>query len=153
MNNAVKPNASPVECPSANPPVITVLPPETPTSTVLRAARDLISVPERWTKWGYRFKVKPATKDEAFMAKLWADPDEATCFCSWGAINAVTSVDQEVTVGAAFSVLKDTINETSDFRGIPGFNDAPSTTHADVLRMFNRAIKKAEAEERLAALH
>ncbi|UWF59825.1 DUF6197 family protein [Brucella sp. 2716] len=144
----------PAECPAANPLVAVVLPPDAPVSTVLRAARDLISVPGRWTKWGYGFKEKPETLDDAFASRrLFCDLSEATCFCSWGALLAVMGVSNRVYFGEAFSVLKDTIRATTDFRGIPAFNDAPSTTHADVLRMFNRAIKKAEEEEKLATVH
>ncbi|NKC02772.1 DUF6197 family protein [Brucella haematophila] len=38
------------------------------------------------------------------------------------------------------------------FRTIPDFNDDPDTTHADVLRMFNRAIVAAEDREEKEAL-
>lgn len=148
MNNAVKPNAAPVECPSASPLVVWELPPETPVSTVLRAARDLISEPERWTKWGYGFLVKPETEKEATGGnRLWSDLRHASCFCALGAIRAVTgrTIDDHPAVHA--------LERFEGARQIHIFNDDPSTTHADVLRLFNRAIKKAEAEERLAALH
>lgn len=148
----MQPNAAPVECPAAALPLFTVLPPETPTSTVLRAARDLISEPERWAKWGYGFTEKPKNKGEAYRLMTHL-VDKATCFCAWGAVSAVMGTYSSCAHSAATFVLKDAIREHTEFIGIPSFNDDPETTHADVLRMFNRAIKKAEDQERLAALH
>lgn len=145
MNNAVKPNAAPVECPSANPLVAVVLPPETPVSTVLRAARDLISVPERWTKWGYGFLVKPEIEEDAVnmpSAKL----SEATCFCALGAVGAVLGNERGARAhGQATDMLAPAL--PGGRYAVALYNDEASTTHADVLRMFNRAIKKAEERE------
>ncbi|QWK78628.1 DUF6197 family protein [Ochrobactrum sp. BTU1] len=134
----------PIECPAAALPVFVVLPPETPVSTILRAARDLISVPDRWTKWGYGFEVKPLTEEQAGETP-WVTEPEATCFCALGAVRKVTgrADDYQPAVrlleAGAFDVAE--------------YNDHPSTTHADVLRMFNRAIRRAEAREALALTH
>lgn len=141
-----------VQCPAAALPVIVVLPPETPVSTVLRAARDLISVPERWTKWGFHFAEKPETYEDAEEMAL-TPVEQASCFCSWGAINAVCGAGEGFVSSAAHTALTHTIWREARIHGIPSFNDKPTTTHADVLRMFNRAIRHAEAREALALLH
>lgn len=141
-----------IECPAAALPVIVILPPETPVSAVLRAARDLISVPERWTKWGFHFAEKPETYRDA-VEMPHASLEQATCFCSWGAINAVSGAGEGFVSSAAYSALRDTITRETGRNGIPTFNDHEGTSHADVLRMFNRAIRHAEAREALEAIH
>lgn len=138
-----------IECPAAALPVFAVLPPETPVSAVLRAARDLISVPERWTKWGYSFIEKPRKKAEALTQYPYDVKPEATCYCSLGAVMAITRPGTSLRI-ASMAAL-----ERLGGIGIsvPRFNDHPLTTHADVLRMFNRAIRHAEAREALALTH
>jgi hypothetical protein len=94
-------------------------------SEILTAARELISVPERWTQGDY-------AKDKDGRSCL-EDDEGAVCYCSVGAISKVrfSSV-----------ALEFLAREAGGY--IPDFND--THTHAEVIAAFDRAI--AAAKER-----
>lgn len=106
--------------------------PQTP-AEVLRAARALIEVPERWTKCAFARDAKGIVVSE--------DEESAVCFCVLGAI--YRHPPSPLTDGARW-FLDESLPET--FLGVGTFNDHPSTTHADVLALFDRAIALAEGE-------
>jgi hypothetical protein len=92
----------------------------------LRAARDLISDPERWT--------------QGTIARDWtgkqttADAVDAFCWCAIGALEKVASNAQP------FRALRWAM--PSGYRSIVSFND--THTHAEVLALFDKAIAELE---------
>ena len=87
-------------------------------STVLRLARHKIRTPDRWCRGALARagSGRPLTSESA----------NAVSFCAAGALFSV--------VGYFY---------TGEI--IPVFNDAPTTTHADILRLYDKAIELAEA--------
>lgn len=89
-------------------------------------ARGLIDTPEKWAK---------------------SAGDGRTCWCASTACKAVAreggfNVDflrWQLAVAALEEALPD------PFEDLPEFNDAPSTSHADILALFDRAIASRRA--------
>ena len=94
----------------------------TNTLTIVTAARKIIADPDMWYKGDYT----PSGK--------W-DTDEPCCAIKRAAY--VIDVDP-------LDVLRGIMAFTPDQVVICDFNDADSTTHADVLAVFNRAIAALE---------
>lgn len=90
---------------------------------VLVAARALIDTPEKWTKGSMG-----RTASGACVVASHRDA------CRWCAIGAVIRVDGSVGY-RAWDAL-----DAASGSAAPMFNDAPSTTHADVMNLFDRAI-------------
>lgn len=97
------------------------------TLELLKAARETISTPDKWTQYA----IAKNTSGEIRSA----DESDAVCFCMLGAIwkNSRQS-------GSAEGELKNTING----RSIAGFNDDPSRTHDEVLNVFDKTIARLE---------
>lgn len=99
------------------------------TREVLVAARALIATPERWTK----------------ETSSWVR-NGIECFCAIGAIgravdhdhNAPATEDVNDALRAAMPAWF--LDRRTGRPSIVEFNDAPTTTHADVLQLFDRAI-------------
>lgn len=107
--------------------------------TVLINARQQISNMDSWTRNSYArdSQGEPVNENDA----------TAVCFCSLGALRKVTP-DSEFN---AYTNARRALMETLDLRGesvkapcrnVPGFNDHPETTHADVLALFDDTIKR-----------
>ena len=111
---------------------------------VLREAKAKIAERGAWTKGRYG-----STRDDS-----WAAPTgyTATCWCALGAL---------IAVGEDVSKRSDTRAEGFLRRAIPAeylaaicetrrtvsaYNDLPSTTHADIMALYDRAIALAESE-------
>lgn len=94
------------------------------TREVLVAARALIDTPEKWIQGTWNLDLASG----------------ATCFCALGALREVVGG----LAGDAFSLLCDQVPGRYK-RGIARFNDAPTTTHADVMALFDRAIAACDA--------
>lgn len=97
--------------------------------TALRAVRELISVPERWTKGA------GARKANGYRVKF-SDPG-AVCFCLMGAMSRC-SLDSEVR-----SQMERVINSALDTPrpfGYIDWQDRPGRTHPEVLAVVDRAI-------------
>ena len=98
------------------------------TLEILKAARELLSVPERWTK-----RVSARATDGKSCP---IDSPNATCWCIVGALGKITDY-------ALPDECTDVLRE-----GLPGslvsFNDAPERTHAEVLARFDEAIARLE---------
>ena len=90
---------------------------------VLRGARDRIAKPENWGK--------------RFLKYHHINGD--VCLCSYGAI-LEELVSTDIT---AWSVI---YQRMCDIHGVDiiCFNDRPSTTHSDVMNMFNNVITVLE---------
>ena len=107
---------------------------------LLREARELLSVAERWTKEG-------AFLDAAGRAR-WPGSPTATCFCMVGAVHHV----QHLHGAEHYLAARDAVALLRDVLG-PGvalvlWNDAPERTHAEVLVVFDRAIALADGGAR-----
>lgn len=100
------------------------------TATILKAARDLIAKPENWTQGTY---ARDARGNE-----IGVRSDIAVCFCSLGAISAVSGNCDDA------GMARDAIAALTR-NGIVNFND--THTHSEVLDLFSKAIKAAEGEQ------
>lgn len=98
---------------------------------ILKAARAILSKPERWTQ-------KAFARD--FAGRVVTSPFEpsAVCFCAVGAIRRAAGRDRPY--GDALSILA---KAKRDDRRIANYNDAPRRTHKQILNWFDRAIAKA----------
>lgn len=107
---------------------------------ILSATRNLLSDPKAWIKGAY------ANRDDAWItgAPAWANPN-AHCWCLSGAAQrSGAKLLPKQDEPDAFGFIERAIGEGAL---IPEFNDDPSTTHADVLAVLDRAIELAKAEE------
>lgn len=105
--------------------------------TDLIAARALIDTPEKWGKGG-----------RSFGNSYTAAPDGP--LCAMGACNVMAYQRGENSfdrVGAVYAELAEALNAAlpgKRYSAVADFNDAPATTHADVMALFDRAIEAAE---------
>ncbi|MES2055782.1 MAG: hypothetical protein V4564_07590 [Pseudomonadota bacterium] len=109
----------------------------------LRAARAVIEKPEAWTRRAY---AKTANNRQTRSPLS----ENAVRFCVLGAIcRAVGEPDYGMGRSSrASSFLLGFVplnRRTSVLAGIVAFNDRKSTTHVDILALFDRAIAAAEA--------
>ncbi len=99
---------------------------------ILRAARERISDPARWTK---HVEARNASGKECFPQS-----ETAVCWCGVGAIWAESfTSDWDVDRMTAQMTLA-----AMTKRSVSDFNDDPTTTHADVLAAFDKAIVNLE---------
>ncbi|WP_424974222.1 DUF6197 family protein [Dinoroseobacter sp. S124A] len=97
------------------------------TLEVLRAARAHLSDPARW----YRGD---------FCESDWDGPKGQAPCCALGAVGLFACGK-----GSAYEALQAVLPEP---RGsVTFYNDAPSTTHADILALYDRAIAAEEARQ------
>lgn len=95
----------------------------------LRAAKALIDTPEKWCKGSYHHD------------------GMGDAHCIVGAVMVVTpeySKRRNMALEAIGRQTPQFDDATSGF--MPRYNDAPTTTHADIMALFDRAIAAAEAE-------
>lgn len=90
----------------------------------LIAAKEMVNTPEKWRQDG-RFGF------------------HTNRMCAMGACASVET-DNANMASLMYSALRDAIPHGWG-RDVPGFNDHPSTTHADIMALFDRAIASAEA--------
>lgn len=102
------------------------------TVEILTAARELLSVPERWTKGS------PARTSDGTMTD--ARSEDAVCWCARGALQRVSDCCDEVYASRA--ILRQATGNYG-FKDYVYLNDLPKTTHADILSLFDRAIELA----------
>lgn len=114
------------------------------TSEFLQKALDLISPPARWTKGSYE-------SSKRFRNKY------VVCYCAVGALQKIEAENSahEIYI-AAYNAVKNEIpkgfkSNGVEIRGIVPYNDLKSTRKGDVIRLFERAIRKTRAAERKAA--
>jgi hypothetical protein len=102
---------------------------------VLRKAREKISDPARWTKGEFARDVHGKGLNNG------CDPT-ATCYCALGAVEAVVNAPFfSMNAHSVVTALNACVNGDS----IADINDADTTTHADILAAFDRAIAAAES--------
>jgi hypothetical protein len=100
------------------------------TLEVLKAARELIATPDKWSQG--------AMARNADGRPVWAAANDAVCFCAEGAIQRAGAG----MFNRAFNVVVDLV-ETGD--PLHRFNDASTTSHEDILALFDRAIAAEES--------
>ncbi len=83
----------------------------------LIAAKALIDTPEKWGKGAY-------------------EPSPG-CFCILGALFEASG--RQTAYGAPYDAIERQL-PWGNKSGIVKFNDAPETTHADIMALFDRAI-------------
>lgn len=107
------------------------------TVEVLRLARALIADESKWIKGADALPSRNADPEEECL-----NPEDsaAVCWCAGGAICHV-AVEYDV----AEEVCK-TLASHVGVQWVYEFNDAESTTHADVLAAFDKAIATEEAK-------
>lgn len=101
-------------------------------SKVLRKARKLIKREEHWIK-----------SDIGFGRLRGVDAVHQECGCAMGACIAVASVTGDWAIPAIEYLNLDA--QHYGYINLMKANDDPATTHKQVLRAFDRAIKAAEA--------
>lgn len=104
------------------------------TLEILKAARAKIANPENWTRGVYA-----RTKDDECTNPNTAD---ACKFCVLGSLHSVTT---------GMSQFCEVTHELRQYIPEPKmlslFNDNESTTHADVLKLFDTAIERLTLKE------
>ena len=104
-------------------------------AALLRRAKERIGTPEKWTKGflarnGRRYSESPYS-------------ERATCWCAVGAIAAELRMIPPDLYLDAVNYLSAPLRGTA-FPLIADFNDAGSTHHADIMRLYDEAILLAE---------
>jgi len=107
------------------------------TLEVLKTARELISVPERWTKGAF---ARNYSKEEC-------DPEDtmAMCWCVHGAFEKI-SLDCDENIADSIYLARRQYMKFIKC-GVISFNDAPERTHSEILEVFDKAIADLTAQE------
>ena len=95
---------------------------------ILVEARELLSVPERWTKDEY-------ARDPSGEAVMPLS-ERAVCWCTIGAMYRIAGAH-----GDELRKAKRALERATQDGAIAVFNDDPSRTHAEILAAFDRAIE------------
>ena len=111
------------------------------TADILRKAKAHISDPAMWNQDGGFFR--------SSGGKSFTDYDEdfefITCpACAFGAIQFASMTDDYPRVDR---IMENACYEIVGTRDVVFYNDCPTTTHADIMALFDRAIQLAEAEQ------
>lgn len=89
----------------------------------LKAAKALIDTPEKWEK---------------------GEPLPPGCNCAWTAcVVAEIGGAMDDVVDALLTFVPPS-DDDHGYRALIRYNDAPATTHADIMALFDRAINAAE---------
>ena len=116
------------------------------TVQILEEARALIDTPEKWCRAAYASdrpgRVAP---DEIEHAYSPMEPG-ATCFCMLGAVARADKCDASPHFGSREAYLAVRKLENACGGPVSRFNDRPSTTHADVMAVFDEAINRAKGK-------
>ena len=110
------------------------------TDEVLVKAREWLSDPARW--WRKDFTPVGCSRLQ-----------EAPATCAWGACMRAAGQREAHQSESPFSsgavrLLAATLTGTNNPLDVSDFNDDPSTTHADVLALFDRAIASRKESSR-----
>jgi hypothetical protein len=99
----------------------------TQAGNLLRAAKALISDPSRWTQVG-----------------LYVTANG--CMCAQGALNRAywASENNADVADQATQYLTKTLKSINLYAFITSYNDAPTTTHADIMNLFDDAAAMAD---------
>ncbi len=95
-------------------------------------AREILTSEGSWTK------LYPAL--DRNNNSCWGDDPHAVRWCSFGAVVKATGRLHRVRKEAMDALLFDVVSNVDPELGVISYNDLDSTTHADVLALFDRAI-------------
>jgi hypothetical protein len=112
---------------------------EMKTSEILRAAKALIEDPDHWVQGTY---ARPYREADPVNNHLMGNDPRATCWCSMGALQKALdgfSIDE------SWLKYEKTLNKITEPVSMLTYND--THTHAEVMKVWDRAIALAEAEE------
>jgi hypothetical protein len=109
------------------------------TLEILIAGRARIDTPERWTRGDW-------ARDANGVGVEPLSPD-AVCFCAMGAVDAAAASEEYAVYLRAVAALRDAIPKGLRLISVPTYQDCDTTTHADVMAMFDRAIEAERAKE------
>lgn len=98
-----------------------------PVRRLLMNAKLLIQEPENWIKGAFARSAKGR--------KVNIQSPKACRFCAYG---AMLHLDGSV---GAYQLLNELTHE-----GLIAFNDAPDTTHPMIMRLFDKAIRRAKEQ-------
>lgn len=122
------------------------------TVEIVKAARELISDRAHWGKGSYAAREKVG--DQMHNLVGITEPD-AVCFCGLGAIRKAAHASglpsyevEDVFCHEVRGCVPETYNSEyngEQFAKFANFNDAPETTHEDVLGAFDCLIAKMES--------
>ncbi len=106
-----------------------------PVRRLLMDAKALIAKPESWCK----------ERDAVDAKSRWVGPSSPTArrFCADGAMQRIAAGD-----GRRLEQARKVARASIGKRGVwlNKFNDAPSTTHPMVMRLFNKGIRRAKEQ-------
>ena len=99
---------------------------------LLQSARELIAAPQHWTKGSYRRYRRTGQRAYCVLGaiheSLWADDYTPERYAA---------IKTPAIASLYMAIPKDFMG------GLPEYNDARRTTHADILALFDRAIELA----------
>ena len=102
---------------------------------ILRKARELLSDESRWTKG-------VSARDEA-LREAYPRSALAVCWCATGAVLKASGPPSSRMDSHPVLRLEQTLHAAyGPGRYVQGFNDDESTTHADVLALFDLTIER-----------
>ncbi len=97
------------------------------TKTLIQRVQRLLEKQERWTKG--------VSARDANGASTYPSSDNACSWCLTGALDAVALNGDRYIAG---NLVQDAV-QARGYSNIPAFNDAPETTHYDVLSVLAEA--------------
>lgn len=100
---------------------------------ILKDARQLLADPKHWSKGAY-------ARTQYGLLSIAVSSPKAACFCLIGAIKRVGGTEQSDEVYCLASIIAPTV-VLPNAVDVIDFNDATSTTHADVLALLDKAIE------------
>lgn len=119
-------------------------------SEILKASKELLIDESRWLKSGsyfnyHRIKWNAPLSDDICMcgmgAAMFANRNEFACDISSDDVEFPNEFVKFITW-----INHKIVELTNDYKTFFEFNDSESTTHADLMSMFDSLIKIAEAE-------
>ena len=102
------------------------------TKQIITDTKQLLSNPNHWTKGAYARYGRDGKQ-------IWPKEELAKCFCLGGAVIKLTSNASECK--AITGLLRGQIRRGKKYHTIPQFNDAPETTHKDIIGLLDRALE------------
>ena len=122
---------------------------------ILKDAKALISDESHWIKEYYAGILDPDSGK--VDTNIPHDSIEADCFCTAGAI--LRAIQNEATGASTLDRIKDQqakaelfmhVEEnnpsTPIYSSVAAYNDSETTTHADIMELFDKAIARLEEE-------
>ena len=102
---------------------------------ILIAARAKIERPEAWTRGA-------AARTGSGKSLPPEKASRGQCWCAAGAAWSIVGCQTDAS-HTAINCLSELVHEEFNI-GVASYNDAPTTTHADILALFDRAIAATE---------